>query len=104
MQTPDPDTYKFVVKRTRSGVRLKVEVSVQKTQWELYHSEIKKKGKGFQSAAGLQAVVRRYRLVGEGSDDDDRAARDGSDDDRKDGRADAAAPHLRLRYAYAARR
>lgn len=52
VQTPDPDTYKFVVRRSRSGVKLKVEVSVQKTQWELYHSEIKKKGKGFNPRQG----------------------------------------------------
>lgn len=51
-QTADPDTYAYEVKRTRTGVKLKVEVTARKTEWELYHSEIKKKGKGFNPREG----------------------------------------------------
>ena len=42
-----PDAYAYNIRRTRSGLMLSVIVDIQRTEWELYHAEIKKKGKGF---------------------------------------------------------
>jgi len=50
----EPQTYQFDVKRTQAGVKLTVDVSIRKTEWELYHSQIKKKGKGFNPTQGTK--------------------------------------------------
>lgn len=51
-QIADPDTYAYDITRTRTGLQLKVEVTARKTEWELYHSDIKKKGKSFNPREG----------------------------------------------------
>jgi hypothetical protein len=42
-----PDAYAYKVRRPRSGLTLQVIVDIQRTEWELYHAEIHKKGKPF---------------------------------------------------------
>jgi hypothetical protein len=42
-----PNAYAYKVRRLRSGLMLNVTVDIQRTEWELYHAEMKKKGKGF---------------------------------------------------------
>jgi hypothetical protein len=46
-----PDAYAYNVRRLRSGLVLSVTVDIQRTEWELYHAEMKKKGKGFNPSA-----------------------------------------------------
>lgn len=47
-----PDTYAFKVNRKQTGLQLEVGVAIQKTEWELYHAEIHKQGKGFNPREG----------------------------------------------------
>jgi hypothetical protein len=52
-----PSAYKFDPKPVRSGpnmLNLKIVVEVTRTEWELYHSEIHKGGKGFNPRAGTR--------------------------------------------------
>lgn len=46
-----PDAYTYKVSRLRTGLMLSVTVDIQRTEWELYHAEMKKKGKGFNPSA-----------------------------------------------------
>lgn len=52
LKVAEPDTYTYDVKRSQAGLRLTVDVTFRKTEWELYHSQIKKKGKGFNPRQG----------------------------------------------------
>ncbi len=49
---PRPDAYAYKVRRVRSGLTLSVIVDVQRTEWEIYHAEMKKQGKGFNPSLG----------------------------------------------------
>jgi len=42
-----PDAFAYKVRRPRSGLTLQVIVDIQRTEWELYHAEMHKKGKPF---------------------------------------------------------
>ena len=49
---PRPDAYAYKVRRPRSGLTLSVILDIQRTEWEIYHAEIKKQGKGFNPSLG----------------------------------------------------
>jgi hypothetical protein len=51
---PRPDAYAYKVRRVRGGLTLSVIVDIQRTEWELYHAEIHKRGKGFNPSPGAK--------------------------------------------------
>jgi hypothetical protein len=51
---PRPDAYIYKVRRVRSGLKLSVIVDIQRTEWELYHAEMHKQGKGFNPSPGTK--------------------------------------------------
>ncbi len=54
VKVANPDTYEFKFVRTRKGLDLRIDVRIQKTEWELHHAEIKKGGKGFNPTQGTK--------------------------------------------------
>jgi len=51
---PRPDAYAYNIRRARSGLNLTVIVDIQRTEWELYHAEMRKQGKGFNPSPGTK--------------------------------------------------
>jgi len=49
-----PDAYAYKVRRDRSGLKLSIVVDIQRTEWEIWHAEIKKKGEGFRPSLGTK--------------------------------------------------
>jgi len=51
---PRPNAFAYKVRRIRSGLTLSVVVDIQRTEWEIYHTEMKKQGKGFSPTPGTK--------------------------------------------------
>jgi hypothetical protein len=51
---PRPDAYAYRVHRATKGLTLSVIVDIQRTEWELYHAEMHKQGKGFNPSPGTK--------------------------------------------------
>jgi hypothetical protein len=51
---PRPDAYAYNIRRARNGLNLTVIVDIQRTEWELYHAEMRKQGKGFNPSPGTK--------------------------------------------------
>lgn len=49
-----PDSFQYHVRRTYAGQKLRVTVSIQRTEWELYHADIRKRGKVFNPTQGTK--------------------------------------------------
>ncbi|MES2741986.1 MAG: DUF4157 domain-containing protein [Pseudomonadota bacterium] len=47
-----PNAFAYRVSRPRQGFKLDVTVHIERTEWELYHAEMKKAGKGFNPSMG----------------------------------------------------
>lgn len=52
--TPNPETYTFGVRVLQRGLDRTIIVDVQRTSWELYHSNIRKGGKKFDPSTGTK--------------------------------------------------
>jgi len=49
-----PNAYAYKIRRVRHGLKLSVVVDIQRTEWELYHAEMHKHGKGFTPSPGTK--------------------------------------------------
>ncbi|XHX78660.1 MAG: DUF4157 domain-containing protein [Stenomitos frigidus ULC029] len=52
--SPRPDAYAYKVRTQRNGAVLQIFVDAQRTEWQLYHANIHKQGKGFNPSPGTK--------------------------------------------------